>query len=53
MILPDERAGKAPEENPERRRAEPDADASSTASYLLERQAILDRALRDEDPSTL
>lgn len=53
MIVPDERAGMAPEENPERRRAEPDADASSTASYLLERQAILDRALRDEDHSTL
>jgi diguanylate cyclase (GGDEF)-like protein len=37
----------------ERRRADPDTDASSTASYLLERQALLDQALRDEDHSTL
>ena len=37
----------------ERRRAEPDKDASSSATYLLERQAILDHTLRDEDHSTL
>jgi two-component system, cell cycle response regulator len=53
MIVPDERTGMASEENPERRRAEPHADASTSAGYLLERQAILDRALRDEDHSTL
>jgi two-component system cell cycle response regulator len=41
------------EEPAERRRADPEADASSTATYLLERQALLDRALRDEDHSTL
>ena len=41
------------EEQTERRRADPDTDASSTASYLLERQALLDQALRDEDHSTL
>jgi diguanylate cyclase (GGDEF)-like protein len=51
--LLDERAERARENQPERRRPEPGADASSTASHLLERQAILDRALRDEDHSTL
>jgi diguanylate cyclase (GGDEF)-like protein len=51
--LLDERAGKGQGDHSERRRLDPDADGSSTASYLLERQAILDRALRDEDHSTL
>jgi diguanylate cyclase (GGDEF)-like protein len=51
--VPNERPEAAREDHAERRRAEPDADASSTAGYLLERQAILDRALRDEDHSTL
>ena len=37
----------------ERRKGEEDADASSTASYLIERQTILDRALRHEDRSAL
>jgi two-component system cell cycle response regulator len=37
----------------ERRRAEPQSDASSTAVYLLERQAALDRTLKDEDHSAL
>ena len=50
---PDESAGPGPEDRSERRRAEPDADASSSATYLLERQAILDSTLRDEDHSTL
>ena len=53
MTSPNERTGEPREDHPERRRAEPDADASSTATHLLERQAILDRALRDEDHSTL
>lgn len=38
---------------PDRRKSESDADASSTATYLIERQAILDRALRHEDRSVL
>lgn len=38
---------------PERRRIEIGADASSTATYLIERQAILDRALSREDQSAL
>ncbi len=49
----DERKEAAREHRPERRRAEADADASSTATYLIERQAILDHALRDEDRSVL
>lgn len=49
----DERARHAGDDPGERRRADPDADASSTATHLLERQALLDRALRDEDHSTL
>lgn len=53
MTSPNERTGEPREHHPERRRAEPAADASSTATHLLERQAILDRALRDEDHSTL
>ena len=53
MTSPNERTGEPREDHPERRRAEPDSDASSTATHLLERQAILDRALRDEDHSTL
>jgi diguanylate cyclase (GGDEF)-like protein len=54
---PDEAGAWGPEdpspEHSERRRAEPDKDASSSATYLLERQAILDHTLRDEDHSTL
>lgn len=38
---------------PDRRRNEAQADASSTATYLIERQAILDRALSHEDQSAL
>ncbi|MHB8814110.1 MAG: GGDEF domain-containing response regulator [Steroidobacteraceae bacterium] len=38
---------------PDRRKSEVDADASSTATYLIERQAILDGALRHEDRSVL
>ena len=41
------------EHQPERRKAEADFDASSTATYLVERQAILDRALSHEDQSAL
>ena len=52
-IVPNEHTAEPGEDHAERRRTERDADASSTASYLLERQAILDRALRDEDHSTL
>jgi diguanylate cyclase (GGDEF)-like protein len=37
----------------ERRRSDGAIDASSTASYLLERRALLDRALRDEDHSAM
>ena len=45
----------AHEHHPNRRKseAEVDADASSTATYLVERQAILDRALSHEDRSAL
>jgi two-component system, cell cycle response regulator len=54
---PDEAGGGEPADqpvdHPERRRSEPDTDASSSATYLLERQAILDSTLRDEDHSTL
>jgi two-component system cell cycle response regulator len=53
MTSSDERSGEPREDRSERRRTEPDTDASSTATYLVERQAILDRALRDEDHSTL
>jgi two-component system, cell cycle response regulator len=49
----DARQEAAREHHPDRRRAEADTDASSTATYLIERQAILDRALRDEDRSVL
>jgi two-component system, cell cycle response regulator len=38
---------------PDRRKNEADADASSTATYLIERQTILDRALKHEDRSAL
>ncbi|HVS78451.1 MAG TPA: GGDEF domain-containing response regulator [Steroidobacteraceae bacterium] len=51
--LLENRDAEAREDRPGRRRADADTDASSTATYLLERQAILDRALRDEDHSTL
>jgi diguanylate cyclase (GGDEF)-like protein len=49
----DERKQAARERQPDRRRSDTDADASSTATYLIERQAILDRALRHEDRSGL
>jgi len=49
----DERKELARDHLPERRKSETDADASSTATYLIERQAILDRALRHEDRSAL
>ncbi len=48
-----ERARRALPPDHERRRSEPPAEASSTAVYLLERQAVLDRALQDEDRSAL
>ena len=51
--LLEDREQRSREVQTERRRSDPDTDASSTASYLLERQAILDHALRDEDHSTL
>lgn len=41
------------EKRADRRKTETDADASSTATYLIERQTILDRALRHEDQSAL
>jgi diguanylate cyclase (GGDEF)-like protein len=53
MTSSDERSPEPREDRSERRRTEPDTAASSTATYLVERQAILDRALRDEDHSTL
>ncbi|MFZ0501811.1 MAG: diguanylate cyclase [Steroidobacteraceae bacterium] len=49
----DERKKATHEQRPDRRKTEADADASSTATHLIERQAILDRALRDEDRSVL
>lgn len=49
----DERKEAGRERHPDRRRNETDVDASSTATYLIERQAILDRALRHEDRSVL
>jgi diguanylate cyclase (GGDEF)-like protein len=49
----DARKQAALERHPDRRKGETATDASSTASYLIERQAILDRALRHEDGSVL
>ena len=49
----DERKELVHEQRANRRKSETDADASSTAAYLIERQAILDRALRHEDRSAL
>lgn len=49
----DERRQGARGQGHDRRKSELDAEASSTASYLIERQAILDRALRHEDRSVL
>ncbi|MGA9367210.1 MAG: response regulator, partial [Steroidobacteraceae bacterium] len=40
----DERKKATHEQRPDRRKTEADADASSTATHLIERQAILDRA---------
>ena len=48
----DERKRPVPD-HPDRRKSAADADASSTATYLIERQAILDRALIQEDRSAL
>lgn len=45
--------GVARDRHPNRRKSEADVDASSTATYLIERQAILDRALSHEDQSAL
>ena len=45
--------GLATQVHGERRRTELHADSHGAAPYLLERQAILDRALKDEDASTL
>ena len=49
----DERKAAGAQRHPDRRKSETDAEASSTATYLIERQAILDRALRHEDRSVL
>jgi len=49
----DRRVKSAPDRHPDRRKSEADVDASSTATYLIERQAILDRALSHEDRSAL
>lgn len=49
----DERKEVPPHFRPDRRKSEGDVDASSTATYLIERQSILDRALRHEDRSAL
>ena len=49
----DERKELARDPLPNRRKSETDTEASSTATYLIERQAILDRALKHEDRSAL
>jgi len=49
----DERGREMRAHRPERRKSEADVAASSTATYLIERQAILDRALSYEDQSAL
>jgi diguanylate cyclase (GGDEF)-like protein len=49
----DERKELGQPPHPERRKSEADVDGSSTAKYLIERQAILDSALRHEDRSVL
>jgi diguanylate cyclase (GGDEF)-like protein len=53
----DARKEAAAAQRPDRRKSEAevqtDTDASSTATYLIERQGILDRALRHEDGSVL
>ena len=50
----DERKRAVPDHHhPDRRKSAADAEASSTATYLIERQAILDRALIQEDGSAL
>ena len=48
-----ERTGRTAEHHPERRKFEVRADAHGAATYLLERQAILDRTLKDEDHSAM
>jgi diguanylate cyclase (GGDEF)-like protein len=47
-----EGAQRTPRE-PERRKSDWHAEASGTAAYLLERQAVLDQVLEDEDRSAL
>ncbi|MGH8217907.1 MAG: diguanylate cyclase [Steroidobacteraceae bacterium] len=49
----DERARGARQHHGERRKSELPPDAHGAAPYLLERQAILDRTLKDEDTSTM
>jgi len=49
----DEHAGSAAQHHGERRKSELHNDAHGTAAYLLERQAILDRTLKDEDHSAM
>ena len=49
----DEHTGHAAQRHGERRRSELHNDAHGAAAYLLERQAILDRTLKDEDHSAL
>ncbi|MDE2447803.1 MAG: diguanylate cyclase [Gammaproteobacteria bacterium] len=49
----DERKEMPANVRPDRRKSEGGVDASSTATYLIERQSILDRALKHEDRSAL
>ncbi len=49
----DEHAGRAAQRHGERRKSDLHDEAHGAAAYLLERQAILDRTLRDEDHSAL
>jgi diguanylate cyclase (GGDEF)-like protein len=49
----DEHAGRAAEHHGDRRKSELHGDAHGAATYLLERQAILDRTLKDEDHSAM
>ncbi|HXS26351.1 MAG TPA: diguanylate cyclase [Steroidobacteraceae bacterium] len=49
----DERAHRAAAHQGNRRKSELHADAHGAAAYLLERQAILDRTLKDEDHSAM
>ncbi|HEY1891365.1 MAG TPA: diguanylate cyclase [Steroidobacteraceae bacterium] len=49
----DARGVSTPERQRDRRKNDAATDASSTATYLIERQTILDRALKHEDQSVL